>query len=108
MTPTAGNQGQQVGDVFCPYHSDFARTHFARGVASGQAKAKAHWEARGLAKAVLIVFEVRGLQATASRREKVLSCTDIEQLKDWLQKALTVKTAAEVFAPPKRPAKVRR
>jgi hypothetical protein len=101
-----------MGDVFCPYHSEFARTHFARGVASGVAKARARararWDALGLAKAVLTVLEVRGLRVTTSQRERVLACSDLEQLEGWVRKAVMVKTTAELFAPPKRPAKARR
>lgn len=99
-----------MDDAFCPYHSDFARTHFARGVAAGKAKAKAmaRRQARGFAGAVLMVLEVRGLRVTASRREMVLGCTDLEQLEGWVRGAVTVKTTAELFAPLERPTKVRR
>jgi hypothetical protein len=65
-------------------------------------------EARGFARAVLMVLEVRGLRVTVSRREMVLGCTDLEQLEGWVRQAVTVKTTAELFAPPKRPVKARR
>jgi hypothetical protein len=37
-----------------------------------------------------------------------LACTDLEPLEGWVHQAATVKTAAELFAPPKRMAKARR
>jgi hypothetical protein len=37
-----------------------------------------------------------------------LACTDLEQLEGWVHQAATVKTAAELFAAPKRAVKARR
>ncbi|HEU4408203.1 MAG TPA: hypothetical protein VFS43_23270 [Polyangiaceae bacterium] len=42
------------------------------------------------------------------QRERVLGCTDLEQLEGRVRKAVTVKVTAELFAPPKRPAEARR
>jgi hypothetical protein len=82
------------------YQSEFARTYFAQGEARG--------EARGEAKAILTVLGARGLRVTAAQRERVLTCTDLEQLEGWVLRAVAVKTTAELFAPSKRPAKARR
>jgi hypothetical protein len=94
------------------YQSEFARTYFAQGEAAGEVKGRAAGEAageaRGEAKAILAVLEARGLRVTAAQRERVLACSDLEQLEGWVRRAVTVKTTAELFASPKRPAKARR
>ncbi len=94
------------------YQSEFARTYFAQGEASGEAKGRVEGEAKGRAegkaKAVLTVLATRGLRVTAAQRERVLGCTDLEQREGWVRRAVTVKTTTELFAAPKRPAKARR
>jgi hypothetical protein len=47
------------------------------------------------------MLAVRGLRVTAAQRERVLACTDLAQLESWVRKAVTVKTAAKLFTPPK-------
>ncbi|MBA9001202.1 hypothetical protein HNR21_000084 [Actinomadura cellulosilytica] len=64
------------------YKSDFARRMEARG------------EARGL----LMVLEVRGVEVTDAARQRITGCTDPEQLDRWMRRALTVTSVEEVFA----------
>jgi hypothetical protein len=94
----------RMGQGEYQYQSEFARTYFAQGEAAGQAKG----EAKGEAKALLTILAARGLKLTRAQRERVLVCTDLAQLEGWVRQAVTVKTTAELFAPPKRPVKARR
>jgi putative YhgA-like transposase len=77
-------------------------------VAQGEAKGLAKGKAEGKAQSVLAFLEARGLSVTAAQRARVLDCTDLATLEGWVRKAATVKTTAELFAPPKRVTKARR
>ncbi|WP_405973060.1 hypothetical protein OG496_29640 [Streptomyces sp. NBC_00988] len=55
-------------------------------------------EAKGAAKGVLRVLEVRGLAVSHDLRERITTCTDLDRLDDWLERAGTVDRAEELFA----------
>ncbi|HEY0813631.1 MAG TPA: hypothetical protein VGE11_10155, partial [Pseudonocardia sp.] len=59
------------------YQSDFARKYVAEGVAEATAEA------------VLQVLAARGLPVPDAVRERVLGCTDVDQLNEWLVRAVT-------------------
>ena len=69
----------------------------AVGEAEGKAQGEAQGEARGEARAILRLLESRGLRPTRAQRELIESCQDLDQLDSWLDRALTVATAAAVF-----------
>ena len=58
----------------------------------------AEGEARGKAEAILRLLEARHLNASHEQRAQVMSCTDAARLDLWFDRAITVHTAAEVFA----------
>ncbi|NEB11456.1 hypothetical protein G3I32_21865 [Streptomyces coelicoflavus] len=60
---------------------------------------KAEGEARGEAKGVLRVLEVRGLVITDAVRERIVTCSDLTLLHDWLDRAGTVERAEDLFTP---------
>ncbi|BAW08195.1 hypothetical protein [Nocardia seriolae] len=76
------------------YHweSDFAHEHQAIGRAEGRAEALA-----ALAGSVLRVLERRGLQVDDAVRARATSCSDLDQLTRWLDLALTVDSAEQIF-----------
>jgi hypothetical protein len=74
------------------YQSDFARRYFDQGATQGKAEGKAE----GMATAVLDVFDARGI---ADVRERILCCTDIDQLDTWIRRAVTVAAARDVLGP---------
>ncbi|MFC7258834.1 hypothetical protein [Streptomyces lutosisoli] len=55
-------------------------------------------EARGEAKGILRVLEVRGLPISDVVRERITACTDLDRLNDWLDRAGTVAHAEDLFA----------
>ena len=75
----------------------------AKGEASGMAKGEAKGRAAGFAEAkqadLLLIFSERGLPVTAEERARIAACTDVEQLSDWLRRAITTGSAAEALAP---------
>jgi len=54
-------------------------------------------EAAGEAKEVLRVLEVRGLVVSDDVRERVTTCTDLDRLNGWLDRAGAVDHAEELF-----------
>jgi hypothetical protein len=58
----------------------------------------AEGEAKGEAKALLRVLERRGVTVPAAVRERVTNCTDLDTLNRWLDRALEVAEAEDLFA----------
>lgn len=71
------------------YHSDFARKYYDEGEAKG--------EARGEANAVLILLDARGLTVSDDARDRITTCTDLDQLAAWIRHAPTVAKAEDLF-----------
>jgi len=66
------------------------KSDFIEGfVQQGEVKAKSE--------AVLKIIDSRAIKVTAEQREQVASCTDIAQLDQWFDSALTAETAADIF-----------
>ncbi|MDA5142029.1 hypothetical protein PEM37_10935 [Streptomyces sp. AD681] len=59
---------------------------------------KAEGEARGEARGVLRVLEVRDLVITDAVRERIVTCSDLTLLNDWLDRAGTVERAEDLFS----------
>jgi predicted transposase/invertase (TIGR01784 family) len=51
-----------------------------------------------LREVLFMTLDARGLQLSPLQRERVTSCDDFEQLKQWQQRALRVDSATELFA----------
>lgn len=72
------------------YEKTFIERIHDQGIAEGKAEGKAE--------AVLQLLGARGLTASEQERRRVMSCTDLAQVTLWFDRALTARTAAEVFA----------
>lgn len=67
------------------YKSDFARRYYGQGRAEGEAKA------------LLGFLEARGIVVPDDARERIMRCTDLDQLETWVRQAVTVSTVEELF-----------
>jgi len=76
------------------YHNEEYNEIDARAEARGEARGGA----RGKAESIIMFLEARGLQVSADVQEKILACTDVEQLHRWLRRASTATTAEDVEA----------
>jgi hypothetical protein len=74
--------------------SDWGRKFFDEGQAKGEAKG----EAKGRASAVVSLLVFRGVLVTREHRERILACTDVALLDQWLLRAATAGSIDEVFA----------
>ncbi|WP_245681874.1 hypothetical protein [Actinomadura kijaniata] len=54
-------------------------------------------KAEGEAEALLTFLEARGVEIPHDARERILSCTDLDQLNTWLRRAVAATSAAELF-----------
>ncbi|MBI4954508.1 MAG: hypothetical protein HY908_20960 [Myxococcales bacterium] len=68
------------------FQSEIARSSFAKG------------QARRSAEDILEVLDARDLTPTDAERERILACTDLEQLRLWVRRAATVASVEELFA----------
>ncbi|GAA1261166.1 hypothetical protein GCM10009677_10770 [Sphaerisporangium rubeum] len=80
------------------YPSSLAQAFFDEGEAKGEAKGKAKGKTTGKAEAVLIFLETRGITVTDEQRDRVLACTDMDRLDEWIRQAATADTSAFLFA----------
>lgn len=67
------------------FQSEFARKHDARGRATGRAES------------ILSFLDARGLVVSDDQRQRILGCTDLEQLDKWVRRAATVSSTDELF-----------
>ncbi|WP_238011341.1 hypothetical protein KZZ52_09280 [Dactylosporangium sp. AC04546] len=66
------------------YHSDFARRYYGEG------------EAKGEARALLLVLKSRGIEVSDAVREQVTACTDHDQLDRRLELAATAESIKDI------------
>jgi hypothetical protein len=81
-------------------------TVMERAYLDGKAEGKAEGKARGEAKGILRMLEYRRLPISDEVRERITTCTDLDRLDDWLERAGTVERAEDLFdaaseAPPR-------
>ncbi|WP_199487636.1 hypothetical protein [Actinomadura spongiicola] len=79
------------------WHSDFARQHLSNGKVHGLVRGHRRGKARGLAKGVLIIMDARGLDVSHALRERLLNCTNHEQLERWVERVRFIDAAEELF-----------
>ncbi len=55
-------------------------------------------EAKGEARALLLVLERRGFVVPDAKRDQILTCSDLGVLEGWLARAISAATVEDVFA----------
>ena len=73
-----------------PYASALRVQSHAEGMAEGRAEGKAE--------SVIEVLGERGILVGPADRKRILGCTDVKTLQDWLRRALRVSAVSELFA----------
>jgi hypothetical protein len=76
---------------------EFMSDYFRNYVTVAKAEGEARGEARGEAKSVVMVLKARGVRLPDEVRERIMSCTDLDQLERWLQRAITATAVGELF-----------
>jgi hypothetical protein len=75
------------------YQSDFVRKYVFQGRAEGRAEGRVEGEVD----AVLTVLDARGIDVPDDARARITACTDLDQLKDWVRRAVTATSIDDVF-----------
>ncbi len=57
----------------------------------------AEGKAEGEANALLVILEARKLPVSEEDRRTITSCTDLDQLGEWLRRAVTITDVAQLF-----------
>ncbi len=58
---------------------------------------RAKGEAKGLARAALMVLEGRGITVSDEARQRILECRDMEQLERWTRQALVIEAVDDLW-----------
>ncbi len=76
---------EQMSTSYYQYQSEMFKRPFAQGKADGKAED------------IMTVLGARGIKVTAKVKRRIVACTDLAQLDQWLVRAVTVESAAELF-----------
>nr|WBO79686.1 hypothetical protein SBE_003402 [Streptomyces sp. SBE_14.2] len=52
---------------------------------------------KGRIEDILLILDTRGVEVTEAARERITSSTDLDELRGWLTRALTVRSADDLF-----------
>ncbi|GAB3459430.1 hypothetical protein GCM10027570_43530 [Streptomonospora sediminis] len=80
------------------YHSEFARKYASQGKVEGLAEGREEGKAEAKAESVLRVLKARGITISEDNRTRITTCTDPETLNTWLDRAVDIHTADQLFA----------
>jgi hypothetical protein len=73
--------------------SEFGKRHYGEGRADGLKEGLVSGERDK----ILLALELRGLELDGRQRERIASCTDLGQLKEWSRAARTAMTVSELL-----------
>jgi hypothetical protein len=100
-----------MGNGTYQYQSDFAKRYYGQGRAEGEALGRAEGEALGraegealgraageaLGRALLALLDARRIAVPPQVRDRVLGCTDVPTLDEWIVRAATANAIADVI-----------
>ena len=66
-------------------------------LAEGKAEGKAEGEAHGRVVALLEVLAARRIDVPEEVRERIATCTDLDQLAIWIRRSVSANTVKELF-----------
>ncbi|UNS98691.1 hypothetical protein MMF93_21185 [Streptomyces tubbatahanensis] len=92
---------------YFPGRGTLVEETFLKGKAQGMAEGMAAGQAEGQARSVLRLLEMRGIPVTETQRARLAACTDPEVLDTWLERAVRITDADQLFEsepPPRSPA----
>jgi hypothetical protein len=92
MTTTAGSR------YFSEEFQQAEAKGLAKGRDEGRIEGRDEGQAQGMADAILTVLEGRQVAVPQNVRDRILRCTDQNQLRSWLLSAATATTIDDVTA----------
>ena len=97
LIETALGEAARKAFEMIPETYKFQGPTYLKAHAKGLAEGRTEGQALGEAQAVITVLEARGLAPTEQQRQRILACTDLEQLNTWVRKAVTLIDVEELF-----------
>ncbi|MEU7743299.1 hypothetical protein [Nonomuraea sp. NPDC049158] len=82
-----------------PVYSPFAKEHFGKGKAEGKAEGKVEGKVEGKAEAVIKILKARGISVPQDAHDRITRCTDLDQIEEWIDRAVTATALDDLFAP---------
>jgi flagellar biosynthesis/type III secretory pathway protein FliH len=79
------------------WKSDFIEGFVQEGLQKGMQQGMQQGAVKAKSEAVLKIIDARAIDVTAEQCDQVSSCTDIAQLDQWFDSALTAQTVSDIF-----------
>ncbi|MFF2088834.1 hypothetical protein ACFVVM_34050 [Nocardia sp. NPDC058176] len=89
LTTAASRRLEELMERTPEHRGRIATKYVAEGREEGRTEEAAH--------ALLTVLTARGLELSAAQRAQLAECTDHDQLREWLNQAITATSASELF-----------
>ena len=90
-----------MSDTRYEYQSEFAKKFFGRGLEEGrlEGRQEGRLEGRqeGVTLSLLRILERRSLSLSPEERQRIERCSDLATLERWLDRAVEVNAASELF-----------
>ncbi|WP_189882622.1 hypothetical protein [Streptomyces xantholiticus] len=83
--------------TFFPGRGTIVEESYLKGVEEGREEGLEAGRVEARAQMILRVLEKRQIPTLASTRERIADCADLETLDRWLDRALTVTDAEDLF-----------
>jgi predicted transposase YdaD len=80
-----------------PRGYQYKTPYIRNAIEQGRVEGRTEGRIEGQALSVLEVFEAREIAVSEEQRSRILACTDLEQLSQWLKRALKVTSVEELF-----------
>lgn len=81
-----------MSDTRYEYQSEFARKYFGQGLAEGRGEGR-----EALVRSLLRILDHRGLVLSSDDRKRIESCPDLATLERWMDRALDIEVASDLF-----------
>ncbi|WP_308292523.1 hypothetical protein [Streptantibioticus ferralitis] len=89
---------RQLMRNYFPGQGTIVEEYYLEGKAEGKAEGEAAGKAKALTESILHLLERRGISVSASARLLITSCTDLDTLNRWFDRAITTTNAENLFA----------
>lgn len=88
----------QLGEMMKLYDYEFETDLVGRPYKAGREEGRDEGRTEALAGAILDVLEAREIHVDSDTRARITECADLDQLKTWHLRALTISSASDLFA----------
>jgi isopropylmalate/homocitrate/citramalate synthase len=99
LIEAALSQAARKAFEMLPQDYQFTGPTFLRAKLEGRLEGRLEGQTQGEADAVCTVLQARGLALSEAQRAQIMSCTELETVKHWVRRAVSVNSTDELFEP---------